>query len=164
MFQQQNKISMLVNLMEIVKASEKDAYWIVRHRVEMFRDMGMDNDALSKTKVLTEESLEQGFDEHSLYYLAKEGDEIVGGCAIAICKILPSPANVTGEFAYVFNMYVEKEHRRKGIASQLMTHIKEQCETMNIFRLYLHASDEGIQVYTKTGFVKSENFYEIRPW
>jgi GNAT superfamily N-acetyltransferase len=150
--------------MEIVRASEKDIYWIVRHRVEMFRDMGMEDDTLAKTESLTEDSLRHGFDERSIYYLAKEDDDVVGGCAVAICKILPSNGNITGEFAYVFNMYVEKQHRRKGIASKLMARIKEDCDAMNISRLYLHASVEGAPVYLKAGFAKSENFYEIRSW
>ena len=150
--------------MEIVKASENDRDWILRHRVEMFRDMGMSEEGLIKTEAITREELENGFDDRSMFFLAKEGEEVIGGSGVAICKILPSRNNTTGEFAYIFNMYVEKNHRRKGVASALLQHIIDECLTKNIDRFYLHASDEGRLVYLKMGFNKSDNFYEIRPW
>ena len=150
--------------MEIVIATDNDRDWILRHRVEMFRDMGMSEEGLRKTEEITREELENGFDDRSIFYLAKEGDDVIGGGAFAICKILPSHKNKTGKFAYIFNMYVEKEHRRKGVASALVQHMMDECLSMNIDRFYLHASDDGKFVYLKKGFIKSDNFYEIRPW
>ncbi len=153
---------MSVNNMEIVRATEDDAFWILRHRVEMFRDMGMSEEYLKDTERITELYLKKGFDDRSLFYLMKEGTEVIGGCAIAICSILPSHTNITGEFAYVYNMYVEKEYRRRGIARMMMNHLIEECRSMNIPRLYLHASEAGRSVYEKSGFAIPDNFYELR--
>ena len=44
--------------MEIVRATENDRDWILRHRVEMFRDMGMSEEGLTKTEEITREELE----------------------------------------------------------------------------------------------------------
>ncbi len=148
--------------MEIVRATYDDRNWILRHRVEMFRDMGKPDDELLETERLTKEDLYRGLDERTLYYLIKEESAIVGGCGVSICHILPSNNNPSGDIAYIFNMYIEKDYRRRGLALSLMDHIRKECKERGVFRLYLHASEQGRGVYEKAGFTTTEKFYQYR--
>ncbi len=148
--------------MEIIRATEADSHWILRHRIEMFRDMGKPEDELLETERLTREDLASGLDKRTIYYLIREDDSIIGGCGVAICHVLPSNKNPRGEFAYVYNMYIERKYRRRGFAVELLDYIKEKCREMGILRLYLHASDEGRIVYEKAGFTNSDRFYQFR--
>ncbi|MGY5876447.1 MAG: GNAT family N-acetyltransferase [Candidatus Thorarchaeota archaeon] len=148
--------------MEITRATETDSKWILRHRVEMFRDMGKPDEELLEIERLTKEDLARGLDERTIYYLVLEDERIVGGCGVSICHILPSNKNPSGDFAYIFNLYIEKEYRRRGFALILMEYIRKECKERGILRLYLHASDQGRGVYEKAGFSTSEKFYQFR--
>jgi len=145
----------------IIRADRSHIDWIIHHRLEMFKSMGWSAEDLLLTEEVTRNFLETEWKDNPEVLVAIEDGEIVGGVAINYSARLPSNRNLTGKSAYIMNMYVELNHRNKGIASQLMQKSLEVCHDRGVGKVSLHATDMGESVYTKLGFIKSENFYQL---
>ncbi|MFW9850930.1 MAG: GNAT family N-acetyltransferase [Candidatus Thorarchaeota archaeon] len=145
----------------IVRATHEHIEWIVRHRIEMFRSMGWTEEDLLNTEEVTRSFLENEWTDNPEILLDVEADEILGGVAINYSVRLPDNRNPTGKCAYVMNMYVEEEYRKKGIATKLMEEVLKICRGKSVGKVSLHATDMGERIYTKIGFKKSDNFYEV---
>ncbi len=132
---------------------------IVRHRIEMLRSMGWSEERISKTKDATRRFLNEPWDPSIEIYFLLEHDEVIGGCAVSFCIGLPTDKNPSGRFAYLFNMFVEPEHRRKGLATALIRHITQLCRERGIEKMTLHDTKMSKNIYEREGFVRSENYY-----
>jgi GNAT superfamily N-acetyltransferase len=147
--------------MEIVKAERDHINWIIRHRIEMFRDMGWNKEELDQTEPLVRAYLESLWDDQIICFLAIADDQVVGGCAVSMNHILPSYLSPTGRHGYIHNLFVEEEYRRKGIGARLLEHTIDDCKERGISKVWLHSTDKGLQIYLKAGFERSENFYGL---
>ena len=145
----------------ITKAAEEHKEWIIRHRIEMFREMGWNDDDLRFTEQATREFLDESWDQAPTAFLAIEDDVVQGGCSVTFYKTFPSRHNPTGQDAYVLNMFVEPQFRKKGIATRLLKHILDICKSEGIGRVALHSAPMGIGIYESLGFEKVENYYRM---
>ena len=137
-------------------ATTADASAIARHRVSMFRDMGMlhDHDAAA---------LEAGAQAHLTTALAdgtyfgwliKHDGVVVAGAGVIVRPLLPRPESpYGGEDVEVLNVYTEPAHRRRGLARRLVEHVLTWARARSLQRISLHASDEGRPLYEQLGFV-----------
>ncbi|MGY5880470.1 MAG: GNAT family N-acetyltransferase [Candidatus Thorarchaeota archaeon] len=148
--------SLIQYAMKIRKASEVDSKWILHHRIEMFRDMGETEESLRETVKLTEQYLEDGWTKDYLYFIVEDGSKVIGGCGISTFRIPPQLSQPTGTYAYLSNMYIEPEYRRKGLGKMLIDYVVDFCRVEQIGLLFLHASDKGLPLYQSLGFVSSE--------
>lgn len=146
-------------LVQIRRATQEDIQIIVHHRVEMVRSMGWSEDMISATKDATLVFLREPWNPSIECYLAIDRESVVGGCAVSFCIAFPSARNPSGKFAYLYNMFVEPEHRRRGVATSLLRHITQLCKERNIEKMTLHDSKMSREIYIREGFVKSENYY-----
>lgn len=95
-------------------------------------------------------------DENSLYYVAEEGDRIVG--SLGVTNVL-SEGNIN-------NVVVDESYRGQGIATRMMDLLFEEGEKMGIvdYTLEVRVSNEAaIALYEKMGFVSEgirPRFYE----
>lgn len=64
---------------------------------------------------------------------------------------------------YILNVWTDPEHRRRGIARDLMATVMSEARRRDIRVLTLHASDEGRQVYEKLGFRVSREMMFVEP-
>ncbi len=64
---------------------------------------------------------------------------------------------------YILNVWTNEDHRRKGIARELMGTIMSEARRRNIRVLTLHASDEGKHVYEELGFRQSREMMYVEP-
>jgi GNAT superfamily N-acetyltransferase len=137
-------------------ATPADAAAIARHRVSMFRDMGMlgGRDAAA---------LEAGSHLHLSTALAdgtyrgwliEYAAVVVAGAGVILRPMLPRPESPDGgEDAEVLNVYTEPAHRRRGLARRLVEHVLSWSRARGLPRISLHASDEGRPLYEQLGFV-----------
>jgi ribosomal protein S18 acetylase RimI-like enzyme len=65
---------------------------------------------------------------------------------------MPSPDNLKGRCAYLMNVYVREEFRRKGIARKLCTKLIEIAKNRHVEKVYLESSDMGKPLYKSLGF------------
>jgi GNAT superfamily N-acetyltransferase len=144
----------------IVQAGSEHIDWIVRHRVEMFRSMGWNDQDLDATSSATEKFLRTQWEGEPACYLKIERNMIVGGLAVSHYQVLPSGRNPSGLCAYVLNMFVEPEYRRKGIATELIEFVISKCREKGVGKVALHATEMGWPIYEKAGFTKTENYME----
>jgi GNAT superfamily N-acetyltransferase len=54
--------------------------------------------------------------------------------------------------AWVYNVFVEPEHRGRGVARRLMEAMHAWCREQRIERLALNATEAGARVYREEGY------------
>lgn len=57
-----------------------------------------------------------------------------------------------GEEAYIFNMWTDPEHRRRGLAASILDAMLAWCAERGIRRITLHAAPDGRAIYERYGF------------
>ena len=134
---------------------------IMRHRRMMFRDMGFtDQAALDAMQSTSEPYILAGLKDGNYrgwFALAADG-RVVGGGGIVVHPWLTHPLNLRPQRAYILNVYVHEEFRRRGVARRLMEAIVAWCRAQGFPAVWLHASDEGRPLYESMGFVRSNEF------
>jgi GNAT superfamily N-acetyltransferase len=146
----------------IREATVSDAAIIARHRLGMFRDMG-----LVPTDALASELLETS--TPALAALLREGSyvgwiasdasgRVLAGAGAHVRPQLPRISQdglsvVTAPVPLVVNVYTEPDVRGTGIARALMNALVEWATAQGFDRVVLHASDAGRPLYVSLGFV-----------
>ena len=134
-------------------ATHADAEAIVRHRIGMFEDMGVEMD-----RGLTARSFGRWLDHallSGLYraWVVETGTgEIVAGGGITVLPWPPGPRYPGEQLAFVYNLYTDPAHRRRGLGRQIMDAIHSWCREAGISSLALNASDAGRPLYESLGY------------
>ncbi len=121
----------------------------------------MSEPTLEEAKELFIPFLEKDWIEIFRYFLVQEKMQIVGGCGLAFRQMIPSRYCPTGRNGYIWNMYVERSHRKRGIGGKLVKHVLDYCKKEGIFLVELHTSGMGKSVYEKQGFLPLENYLAL---
>jgi GNAT superfamily N-acetyltransferase len=139
-------------------ATAADAETLVRHRIGMFSDMGVAMDEAALAAVFrgwVEQALESGVYRA---WLAEDGDRsVVAGGGITILPWPPGPRYMSDRLAFVYNLYTEPSHRRRGLGRLIMTAIHDWCRAHGIKSIALNASSEGRALYEALGYRVSPN-------
>jgi GNAT superfamily N-acetyltransferase len=148
------------NQYRVRPATLDDVDALVRHRIEMFNDMGipLDTDALDRAfRVWLTEVMPAGT------YRAWVADTlgapperpaaaVVAGGGITIVPWPPGPRHMTSRLAFVYNVYTERAHRRHGLARLIMEAIHDWCREAGILSVALNASPDGRPLYEAMGY------------
>jgi GNAT superfamily N-acetyltransferase len=133
-------------------ATLDDADALVHHRIAMFQDMGVPLDP---------EMLEAAFRQwlgqmmpKGLYraWVVEARSEIVAGGGITIIQWPPGPRYLGDRLAFVYNVYTEPAHRRRGLGRAVMEAIHAWCREERIGSLALNASRFGQSLYEQMGY------------
>lgn len=139
-------------------ATAADAATITRHRRRMFEDMG-DADYIQSTTIDASyhawvgQRLEDG--RYVGWLMTGANGAVMGGAGVEIRERAPHPLGLATRYAYIVNVYVEPDYRRKGIARTLLQTILDWCAQENLNIIALHASDSGRPLYESLGFTAS---------
>ncbi|EYB69584.1 hypothetical protein DEIPH_ctg004orf0105 [Deinococcus phoenicis] len=141
------------------RATAEDAPTIARQRGQMFVDMGelTPQDAAEQHALWTDwlrGALPAG---DYVGCLADVGGASVGGVGLMFQPKMPSAKDRAPLKAYVLNMYVAPEHRRRGLAEALMRAILAEAGTRGLRSVGLHAAPLGRRIYERLGFVEADN-------
>ncbi len=141
----------------IRRATSAEAPIIAQQRRSMFRDMGG-----SYSRYVTTEGMDEAFigwviprienAEYIGWFAVDADDKPVAGVGLWIQQWTPQVPDLSTRRGYVMNVYVDPEHRRQGLARQLVKTLLEWCRQDGIFFILLHASDEGRPIYASLGF------------
>ena len=129
---------------------------LIHHRIAMFTDMGRTVDA---------DRLGGAFRQWLTYHMpagsyrawlteTDDGQVACGGGATIIAWP-PGPQYMGTTLAFVYNVYTEPAHRRRGLARQLMEAIHTWCREHDVTSVALNASRDGQQLYASLGYVES---------
>ena len=65
---------------------------------------------------------------------------------------MPAPGHTRAQWLYGANVYVADEHRRRGVARQLMEALIEFARSRGMVRVVLAPSEMSVPLYTALGF------------
>ena len=88
-------------------------------------------------------------------WLADAADGVAGGGGITIIPWPPGPRYAGDRLAFVYNVYTEPAHRRRGLARLIMETIHAWCRDEGIGSMALNASLDGKPLYEAMGYVES---------
>ena len=91
-------------------------------------------------------------------WLVETGDgQVVGGAGITVLPWPPGPRYGGDRLAFVYNVYTDAAHRRRGLARLVMDTIHAWCRDAGITSMALNASEDGQTLYESMGYVESPN-------
>jgi GNAT superfamily N-acetyltransferase len=140
------------------QAGLADLQHIMRHRRQMFYDMGFtDAAALESMRETSEPLIARGLAEgFYLGWLAEtDGGQVVAGGGVYLAPWPSHPRGVQTRRAEIVNVYTEPEHRRRGLARLLMSAMLDWCRASGLHAVVLHASGDGRQLYESLGFTQT---------
>ena len=127
---------------------------IVSHRESMFRDMGRPETELEVMRPVFRKWLEPRLADGRYFgWVAEFEGTPAAGLGMMILDWPPHPWHPEDcRRGYILNVFVEPEHRGKGLATQLTLRAEEEAKTRRLAFIVLHASPAGRLVYEKSGW------------
>ena len=147
--------------MTFEKATTADMGALTSLRIAYLKE---DFEVIDEADLLTlQNTLPDYFERHLnrdlMVYVARDQDTIVSCAFLLIVEKPMSPAFITGKTGTVLNVYTMPTHRRKGLASKLMTMMLEDAAAQQLSVVELKATDDGYSLYQKLGFVDAVSHY-----
>lgn len=142
------------------KATLEDMELLVKSRIEVLRAANKLTDDVDMTEVENQsydyykQTLSNGM--HTAY-LVFDDNRFVGAGGVSYFRVMPTYHNVSGNKAYIMNMYTNPHYRRKGIAYKTLEFLVADAKDKNVTIISLEATDMGRPLYEKFGFVKMSN-------
>jgi ribosomal protein S18 acetylase RimI-like enzyme len=146
--------SALEPAIEIRAVGPEDLDLICHHREEMFRDAGSDERSLA---VMTENFrlwLKPRLADGSYFgFILTAAGQPAAGVGLMLIDWPPHPMHPAQDRrGYVLNLFVEPEHRRKGLARRLMQLAEDELSGRGVSLLVLHATEKGRPLYSDLGW------------
>ena len=142
--------------MKFKKVSLSDLEILVSTRVNVLRsanqlDLSVDMKEVEKSsRLYYQEALAS--DNHTAFLVYNDDDNVIGAGAVSYYQVMPTYHNPSGKKAYIMNMYVAPEHRRKGIATKLLDLLIADSKERGIDHITLEATQMGRKFYENYGF------------
>lgn len=150
--------------MKFKKASLSDLEILVSTRVNVLRsanqlDLSVDMKEVEKSSRLYYQEALAG-DNHTAFLVYNDDDNVIGAGAVSYYQVMPTYHNPSGKKAYIMNMYVAPEHRRKGIATKLLDLLIADSKERGIDHITLEATQMGRKLYENYGFCQMQDEME----
>jgi GNAT superfamily N-acetyltransferase len=135
-----------------LSAGDQDV--ICRHREAMFLEMGRDPKLVAAMSLPFRSWLEDRLAQKRYFgFVAEQDGRVVGGVGMMVIDWPPHPSHpLQNSRGYILNLYVDPDHRGKGLARRLMQAAEDQFARLGIDFMTLHASDAGRSVYASLGW------------
>ena len=133
-------------------ATLDDVDVLVHHRIAMFQDMGVALDAAAVDAAFRPWLLEMMPKGVYRAWVVESGAQVISGGGITILPWPPGPRYFSGRLAFVYNVYTEPDHRRRGLGRMVMETIHGWCREECIGSLALNASQFGQSMYESLGY------------
>lgn len=138
----------------IREATIDDLNVLVRHRLAMFDAMGVEMDAPLIDRMFrgwARSMMAAG--EYRAWLCETDAGDVAGGAGMTLIKWPPGPSPISSErAAFVYNVYTEPAHRRRGIARRLMETLHAWCAEHAIGAIALNASPDARHLYESMGY------------
>lgn len=140
--------------MEIRKATKEDIDRLVANRIEFLQSMqSFTEEAIKDYEQRTHDYMVKHLPDDSMVaWLALEEGEIIATAFVCFYEVLPLRFNPTGKNGTIYNVSTHPNHRRKGIATQLLKQLIQDAKERGVGKLYLTATEMGKPLYEKLGF------------
>ena len=142
----------------IRRANLDDLETLTRLRIALLRELGnikSDADAATVTEANRRYFSRKIPGGEYVAWVAEAEGQIVATGGVVFFERPPKAGNLSGLEAYVIGMYTVPDWRGKGAATALMQAIVAFLQKTDARRVWLHATEDGRQIYEKIGFVAS---------
>ena len=138
----------------IREATLDDMDVLVRHRLAMFAEMGRAFDAVLVAQLFRDWLRPMMLaDDYRAWLCETDAREVAGGAGLSLIKWPPGPSPLASDrVAFVYNVYTEHPHRRRGVARRLMETLQSWCADRGIGAIALNASSEAQPLYESMGY------------
>lgn len=133
-------------------ATLADTRTIARHRRAMFEDIGVAHN-LDVVEQAFAGWLPSRLDRTYFHWLAEHEGRPVGSAGVLLLDWPPSPRDPRGGLGFIYNVYVEPAHRRRGLARATLEVLHAWARERGLGALALHASEDGRPLYETLGYV-----------
>ncbi|GAC1300715.1 MAG: GNAT family N-acetyltransferase [Vulcanimicrobiaceae bacterium] len=139
-------------------ATIDDVEELVRHRAEMFAEMGTPRDLrfavmLANSKRWFREHITNG--TYLGFLIAARDGNVAAGGGLYIYDWFPTHRDTGVRRGYILNVYVDADHRRRGLARKVTEACLDACRERGIEVVTLHASKAGRSIYERLGFAST---------
>lgn len=145
--------------MQIRRATKNDSSAIIKHNILLAKE----SEGEKLDLVIAKKGVETLFShpEKGFYLVAEEDNRIIGQLMITF----EWSDWRNKDIWWIQSVYVEKDHREKGVFTELFNEIKKQAQNQDVplLRLYVHKHNINAQkVYEKRNMTKGTYvFYEL---
>jgi GNAT superfamily N-acetyltransferase len=144
-------------------ATLEDADALVRHRMEMFSEMGSPAEDVAAAGPMFRTWLSAAMPNGTYRaWVVEAGAEIVAGGGMTVLPWPPGPQHPGGYVGFVYNVYTDPPHRNRGLARRVMDAIHDWCRAAGIQSVALNASVFGRPLYESMGYRVSESPTMVR--
>lgn len=152
------------NMLPIRRATSDDIDQLVRLRLLLFEEASgpLQQTQAEAMREATRAYLTKSLPQATfLAWIAESDRQIVATSGLVLFERPPAPRNLSGEEAYVLNMYTLPQWRGQGLATVLLQEIIRFAKGTSIRRLWLHATESGRPIYEKAGFIATLDEMEL---
>ena len=82
---------------------------------------------------------------------------IIASCMACLYHTVPLSSCLSGKIAEIFNVYTQKEHRRKGHAKMLLSMTIDEVRKRGVEIVRLDYTEDGLLLYKQMGFTLAEH-------
>ena len=143
------------------KLTEERLDTFINMRIKQLREEGAKED-IDLVPALKDYYKRHMADGTFVSWLAIDGDEIVGTSGMSFVERPPYFSCPSGKTGILSSMYTDPNHRRRGIAKELLSRVVEEARNYGCGSVQITASDMGVLLYTDFGFVKNGNFMQYK--
>lgn len=136
----------------IRRATLADLETMVRHRRAVFEENGKTRD-LDLVDRNFAEWVRPRIDATYFHWLAEHEGRAVASAALLLLDWPPAPRDPRGGMGFVYSVWVDPRHRRRGVARAVMETLHAWADEHEVGTLALHASDSGRPLYAALGYL-----------
>jgi GNAT superfamily N-acetyltransferase len=135
-------------------ATIDDVDALVHHRLSMFSEMGTAFDAPVIRQLFRNWLLKMMPSGDYLAWVCETTSGVIAaGAGITLLRWPPGPSAIPGErIAFVYNVYTEPAHRKRGLARGLMDVIHAWCGEHGVGAVALNAAPAAQHLYQSQGY------------
>ena len=113
-----------------------------------FQEWGYLHPSLTQEKIRADLSEKIQRSEFESVFVAVENDSVLGACELKLNEVKQFPEYLH----WIGGIFVDSEHRDKGIGSALISFAIEKCRFLKIEYLYLQTESKNEELYLKLGW------------
>lgn len=140
--------------MQIRKATLEDMSSLIELRIECLRDMdGLTEEQEERVRGKLEPYFTEHLDRDLIVVVAETPKgKLISTAFLVLSERPANPSFITGKVGILLNVYTYPEHRGKGVATQVVSHLIEESRRIGVSMIELNATPDGKPLYDKLGF------------
>jgi GNAT superfamily N-acetyltransferase len=127
----------------------------------MFEDMGQQLPPSSRAAFAGWLHRALAEDVYRAWLVEAADGAIVAGAGAMVLSWPPGVSDDRDRIAFVYNVFTEPDHRRRGLGRRLMDAIHAWCREQDIRSIRLHASADGRRLYESLGYVSTNEMMRL---